>query len=74
MIYTDNKQLTNELKKTFIDAGMNQREIAAALEVSPQTLQHLLNKKQLSFADVARVLDTFDYKLEYSFTPGSAEL
>lgn len=55
--YTDNEQLKNEVKKALIDNNTTGKAIADKLGISPQTYQHLLNKKQLSFADVKRICD-----------------
>lgn len=54
-IYTDNKQLKNEIKKAIIDNNTTSKAIADKLGMSPQTYQHLINKKQLSFSDVNRI-------------------
>lgn len=50
--YTDNEQLKNEIKKAIIDNNTTGKAISDKLGISPQTYQHLINKKQLSFADV----------------------
>ena len=57
MIYNSNEQLVTELKKLLLDTKCSQRDIAKQMGISPQALQNLLNKKQLSFADLKRVLD-----------------
>lgn len=61
--YTDNKQLKNEIKKVIIDNNTTGKAIADKLGISPQTYQHLINKKQLSFADVNKICDAMGCKL-----------
>ena len=65
MLYTDNEQLVIELKKLLLENKISQRDIAKSLDISPQAFQNLLNKKQLSFSDIKRILDCVDYQLGY---------
>lgn len=51
MIYNSNEQLVTELKKLLLDTKCSQRDITKQMRISPQALQNLLNKKQLSLAD-----------------------
>lgn len=67
MIYKDNNQLKNEFKKFLIDNNISQREIAKKMEISPQGLSNLLNKKNLSFNDIKKILDVIDYDLYFEF-------
>ena len=67
MIYKDNNQLKNEFKKFLIDNNISQREIAKKMEISPQGLSNLLNKKNLSFNDIAKLLNVIDYDLHFEF-------
>ncbi len=67
MLYTDNEQLVIELKKLLLENKISQRDIAKSLDISPQAFQNLLNKKQLSFSDIKRILDCVDYQLVYDF-------
>lgn len=62
-IYTDNDNLKDEIKKKIIDCKTSNKEIADKLEMSPQTYQHLINKKQFSFADMKRICDAMDCDL-----------
>ena len=62
-IYVDNDMLKNELKKSIIDNGTTNKEIADKLEITPQTYQHLINKKQFSFADMKKICDAMDCDL-----------
>ena len=67
MLYTDNEQLVIELKKLLLENKISQRDIAKSFDISPQAFQNLLNKKQLSFSDIKRILDCVDYQLVYDF-------
>ena len=66
-IYKDNLQLKNELKKTIIDCGTTNKAVADSLGITPQTYQHLINKKQLSFSDVKRIADVAGFELHIDF-------
>ncbi len=74
MIYKNNEQLVTELKKLLLDTKCSQRDIAKQMGISPQALQNLLNKKQLSFSDMKRVLDCVncDLLIDFSVRPVSA--
>lgn len=72
MLYTENEQLVIELKKLLLEKKISQRDIAKSLDISPQAFQNLINKKQLSFADIKRILECFNYNLEYDFTPAAS--
>ena len=61
--YTDREQFKKLFDKLLIDEGLTKREVAKRLGVSPQGLQNLLNKKQLSFEDVQRISDAIGYDL-----------
>lgn len=68
MRYNSNEQLVTELKKLLLDTKCSQRNIAKQMGISPQALQNLLNKKQLSFADLKRVLDCINCDLLVDFS------
>lgn len=74
MIYKSNEQLVTELKKLLLDTRYSQRDIAKQMGISPQALQNLLNKKQLSFADLKRVLDCINCDLLVGFSVRSASV
>jgi len=61
--YTDNEQLKNEIKKSVIDNRTTNKAIAEKLGITPQTYQHLINKKQLSFSDVNRICNAMECDL-----------
>lgn len=68
MIYNTNEQLVTELKKLLLDTKFSQRDISKKMGISPQAFQNLLNKKQLSFADMKRILDCVNCDLLVSFS------
>ncbi len=68
-IYRDNEQLKNEIKKSVIDNRTTNKAIADKLGITPQTYQHLINKKQLSFADVNKICDAMGCDLVIDFVP-----
>ena len=67
-IYTNNEQLVFRLKKLLLDTKNSQRDIAKKMGISPQAFQNLLNKKQLSFADLKRILDCMNCNLIVDFS------
>lgn len=67
--YENNEQLKNELKKAVIDCGTTNKAIAEKLEMTPQTYQHLINKKQFGFSDMKRIADVAGFKLMIEFVP-----
>ena len=66
MIFDNNLQLKKEFDKLLIDTGNSKVNIATELEISKQ-LSNLLNKKNLSFMDMKRILDVIGYDLEIGF-------
>lgn len=73
MLYENNEQLVIEFKKLLLNDKISQRDISKTLNISPQALQNILNKKQLSFADMKRVLDCIGYKLDFNFVRPTIE-
>ena len=67
MIFDNNLQLKKEFDNLLIDTGNSKVNIATELEISKQQLSNLLNKKNLSFMDMKRILDTIGYDLEIGF-------
>lgn len=67
--YVGNEQLKNEIKKILIDCNITNKEVAERMGITPQTYQHLINKKQLSFADVKRIADNAGFKVMIDFVP-----
>ena len=67
--YTDNDQLKKELKKLVIDSGMTQKEVAKKMEVKPQQYTNIVNKENLAFRDVKRIVNACNYELRIEFVP-----
>jgi transcriptional regulator with XRE-family HTH domain len=67
MLFDGNKKLVTELKKLMLDEGIPQKQVAEALGIKPQSLNTLLNKKNFSFDDCRRILETMGYDLDFGF-------
>lgn len=65
--YKSNEQVAKEIKKLMLDEDVTQRNVADELGVTPQAITKLLNKKNLSFSDVKKILNTFGYDLVILF-------
>lgn len=68
MIYKDNEQIIIEIKKIMLEKKMTQRQIAAALKITPQSLTKLLSKKNFGFSDAEKILNVLGYDLVVNFT------
>ena len=66
-VYRDNEQLLIELKKLMLETKITQREIATKLNIKPQGLTKLLNKKNFSFEDAQKILAVLGYDLIVDF-------
>lgn len=66
-VYRNNEQLLIELKKLMLETKITQREIATKLNIKPQGLTKLLNKKNFSFEDAQKVLAVMGYDLIVDF-------
>lgn len=71
--YTDNAQIKKEIDKALIDANTTKADIARKMGISRQQVSNTLNKKQLSFADVATILHAVGYDLYIDIRPCTAE-
>ena len=67
MIFKSNEQIKDELTKLLIDEKVTKKDLAQRIDVSPQHLQNILNKKNLSFEDMHRLLSALGYDLEIEF-------
>ena len=65
--YKSNEQVAKEIKKLMLGEDVTQRNVADELGVTPQAITKLLNKKNLSFSDVKKILNTFGYDLVILF-------
>ena len=73
MIYRDNEQLVNELKKVMIDTNTKQVDIANYLEVPKQAVTKIFNKKNLTCDDMQKLLSFMGYELRVEFVPVGTE-
>ena len=73
MIYENHAQLVKEIKKTIIDSGLSQKEVAKEMGIAPQGFTKIMNKKNLSFDDLKKILDTMGYQLEIEIKKSPAD-
>ncbi|SCH20990.1 Helix-turn-helix [uncultured Clostridium sp.] len=73
VIYKDNEQILIELKKLMLETKITQREIAEKLNMKPQGLTKLLNKKNFGFEDAQKILSAMGYDLVIDFQPSSPQ-
>lgn len=67
--FTDNEQIVIEIKKLLLSAKITQRELAAIMQLTPQGLTKLFNKKNFGFEDARKILNALGYDLALSFVP-----
>ena len=63
MTYKDNEQLKKYIDKMLIDISVSKVELSKRMNCKPQQLNNILNKKNLSFVDVARICNALDCTL-----------
>lgn len=69
MIYENNEQLRKYIDKTLIDVGISKVELSKQMNCKPQQLNNILNKKNLSFVDIARICKALDCTLNIEIVP-----
>ena len=69
MIYKNNDQLVNELKKVMIDTNTKQVDLANMMEVPKQAITKIFNKKNLTCDDMQKLLSLMGYELQIDFVP-----
>lgn len=69
MTFTDNEQIVIEIKKLLLSTKTTQRELAAIMQLTPQGLTKLFNKKNFGFEDARKILDALGYDLALTFIP-----
>ena len=69
MIYRDNEQLVNELKKVMIDTNTKQVDIANMMNVPKQAVTKIFNKKNLTCDDMQKLLSLMGYELRVECVP-----
>lgn len=65
--YQNNHQVITEIKKLMLDYNISQRAIAKELDISPQGLTKLLNKKNFGFEDAEKILNAMGHTLIIDF-------
>lgn len=65
MKYINNDTFVIEVKKAILESGLTKRKIAEELDMSPQNLNKLINKKNFSMADAKKILNVIGYEIEY---------
>ena len=63
----EKEQIVMEIKKLMLEKQISQREIAEQLNIKPQGLTKLLNKKNFGFEDAQKVLSAMGYDLIIDF-------
>lgn len=66
--YESNEQIVIEIKKIMLENKISQREIANRLNMTPQGLTKLLNKKNFGFEDAKKILSAMGYELIIDFS------
>ena len=69
--YKNNEQIIIEIKKLMLEKQISQREIAERLNIKPQGLTKLLNKKNFGFEDAQKILSAIGYDLIIDFKQSS---
>lgn len=67
IIYENHDQILIEIKKLMLENKITQRQIADKLDMKPQSLTKLMNKKNFGFDDAAKILDSMGYDLLIDF-------
>lgn len=65
--YENHDQILIEIKKLMLENKITQRQIADKLDMKPQGLTKLMNKKNFGFDDAAKILDAMGYDLLIDF-------
>ena len=66
--YRNQEQVIIEIKKIMLLQHVSQRELANRLNLSPQALNKLFNKKNFCFEDAERIVKALGYKLSFEFS------
>jgi len=70
--YESNEQIVMEIKKLMLEKKVSQRDIAEKLNITPQGLTKILNKKNFGFEDAQKILTAMGYELIVDFKEGEA--
>lgn len=63
----ENKDVVKAINKMLIDKDSTKADIARGLNVSRQRVNNILNKTNLSFADIVMLLNALDLELYIEF-------
>ena len=66
-VYENNEQVVLEIKKLMLEKKVSQRQIAERLNITPQGFTKLINKKNFSFEDAQKILNSMGYQLTFDF-------
>lgn len=67
--YFNNEQIKNTLNSVIFDNNITKSKIAKDLNLSPQLLNRMFDKKHINCDDIKKILDTIDYELILEFKP-----
>nr|DAP93525.1 MAG TPA: Helix-turn-helix XRE-family like protein [Caudoviricetes sp.] len=67
IVYKNNEQVILEIKKLMLENKISQKQIADNLNITPQALTKLLNKKNFGFEDAQKILTVMGYELTIDF-------
>lgn len=67
IIYENHNQIVIEIKKLMLENQITQRQIADILNMKPQGLTKLMNKKNFGFDDASKILNAMGYELLIDF-------
>lgn len=68
-IYKDNTDVKKELETILIEVGSNKAKLGETMGISRQRVSNILNKKNLSFADIASMCDAMECDLYIDIVP-----
>lgn len=71
ILYETNEQIVIEIKKLMLENKISQREIAEKMNITPQGLTKLLNKKNFGFEDAQKILSVMGYDMLVEFKEGA---
>ncbi|MDR2277355.1 MAG: helix-turn-helix transcriptional regulator [Vagococcus sp.] len=71
--FKDNEQLQIELKKVMLDLGYKNVDLAKQFDVTPQSINDMLKKKNFSFKDLQRICEVMNCKLMIDIVPNDKQ-
>lgn len=60
--YKNSEQFKHDYRKYLTENGISSAHIARKIGISPQQLNNIYNKKELTLNDVQRLCDAINYK------------